>query len=62
MFYIYQPLKKKMTRQNFIEQIAVALTEYDEVPSPRSTGFHFPEKSGRTQDCRFCSDRNTVRK
>ena len=49
-----------MTRQALIEQTVVALTEYDEVPSARTTGFHSPKTSGGTQDCRFCSDRNTV--
>ena len=51
-----------MTKKDFIEQIVIDLTEYDEVPSPRTTNFHFPERSGSTQDCHFCSDRSSDRK
>ena len=54
--------QNKMTRKDFIEQIVIDLTEYDEVPSPRATNFHFPERSGSTQDCHFCSDQSSDRK
>ena len=54
--------QNKLTWKDFIEQIVIDLTDYDEVPSARATNFHFPERSGSTQDCRFCSDRSSASK
>ena len=54
--------QNKLTGKDFIEQIVIDLTEYYEVPSARTTDFHFPERFGCTQDCRFCLDRSSARK